>query len=100
MQIKEEFLELLKIFKQKDPKYILEIGRARGGNLFCFCKSVKENAILISIDLPGSFFGQEYPEWEIPIYQAFAKNLKNFIFKDFKEKILTNYRGTSYFRRS
>ena len=38
MQIKEEFVELLKIFQELNPKYILEIGTANGGTLFCFCK--------------------------------------------------------------
>jgi predicted O-methyltransferase YrrM len=72
-QIKEEFLELLKIFQKQNPKYILEIGTANGGSLFCFCKLAKDDATIISIDLPGGKFGGGYPEWKIPIYQAFAK---------------------------
>jgi len=67
MQIKEEFLELLKIFKELNPKYILEIGTADGGTLFCFCKLADSNATIVSIDFGG------YPEWKIPIYQAFKK---------------------------
>jgi predicted O-methyltransferase YrrM len=73
MQIKEEFLELLKIFQKQNPKYILEIGTANGGSLFCFCKLAREDATIISIDLPGGKFGGGYPEWKIPIYKAFAK---------------------------
>jgi len=72
-QIKEEFLELLKIFQKQNPKYILEIGTANGGSLFCFCKLAREDATIISIDLPGGKFGGSYPEWRIPIYKAFAK---------------------------
>jgi predicted O-methyltransferase YrrM len=72
-QIKEEFLELLKIFQKQNPKYILEIGTANGGSLFCFCKLAREDATIISIDLPGGKFGGGYPEWKIPIYKAFAK---------------------------
>ena len=72
-QIKEEFLELLKIFKEINPKYVLEIGTAKGGNLFCFCKLARDDATIISIDLPEEQFGGGYPEWKIPIYQAFAK---------------------------
>src|SRR3989344_8963705 len=34
IQIKEEFLELLNIFKEKNPKTIVEIGTARGGLYF------------------------------------------------------------------
>jgi predicted O-methyltransferase YrrM len=73
MQIKEEFLELLKIFQKQNPKYILEIGTANGGSLFCFCKLAQDNATIISIDLPGGKFGGGYPEWKVPIYKAFAK---------------------------
>ena len=73
MQIKEEFVELLKIFQELNPKYILEIGTANGGTLFCFCKLAQDDATIISIDLPEGPFGGGYPEWKIPIYQAFAK---------------------------
>jgi len=73
MQIKEEFVELLKIFQELNPKYILEIGTASGGSLFCFCKLAKNDATIISIDLPEGPFGGGYPEWKIPIYKAFAK---------------------------
>jgi predicted O-methyltransferase YrrM len=73
MQIKEEFVELLKIFQELNPKYILEIGTANGGTLFCFCKLAEDDATIISIDLPEGPFGGGYPEWKIPIYQAFAK---------------------------
>ncbi len=73
MQIQEEFIELLKIFQKLNPKYILEIGTANGGSLFCFCKLAREDAVIISIDLPEGPFGGGYPEWKIPIYQAFKK---------------------------
>jgi predicted O-methyltransferase YrrM len=73
MQIKEEFIECLKIFQELNPKYILEIGTANGGTLFCFCKLAQNDATIISIDLPEGPFGGGYPEWKIPIYQTFAK---------------------------
>jgi len=77
MQIKEEFVELLKIFQELSPKYILEIGVANGGTLFCFCKLARDDATIISIDLPEGHFGGGYPEWKIPIYQAFKKEKQN-----------------------
>ena len=73
MQIKEEFTELLKIYVEKQPKIILEIGTANGGTLFSFCKLAPDNAILISVDLPKGKFGGGYPDWKIPLYQAFKK---------------------------
>ncbi len=55
LQVKEEFTELLKIYKESDPKVVMEIGTARGGTLFCFIKLASSDTIFISIDLP--FFG-------------------------------------------
>jgi cephalosporin hydroxylase len=82
IQIKEEFVELLKIFQELNPKYILEIVTANGGTLFCFCKLAQDDATIISIDLPGGPFSGDYPEWKIPIYQAFAKeNQKLYLLK-------------------
>lgn len=72
-QIKEEFIELLKKYVKLNPKYILEIGTANGGTLFCFCKLAPDDATIISIDLPGGPFGGGYPKWKIPVYQAFSK---------------------------
>ena len=73
VQIKEEFTELLKVYVNKQPKIILEIGTARGGTLFSFCKLAPEDATLISIDLPKGKFGGGYPDWKIPLFQAFKK---------------------------
>ncbi|BCX15609.1 MAG: hypothetical protein KatS3mg097_501 [Candidatus Parcubacteria bacterium] len=87
MQIKEEFLELLKIFQQLNPQYIMEIGTANGGTLFCFCKLAKDDATIISIDLPEGPFGGGYPKWRIPIYQAFAKeNQKLYLIREDSHK--------------
>jgi cephalosporin hydroxylase len=74
MQVEEEFLGLLKIFSDKNPKVIMEIGTANGGTLFCFSKLAPGDAALISVDLPKGKFGGGYPEWETPFYQAFAKD--------------------------
>ncbi|MFH1657312.1 MAG: class I SAM-dependent methyltransferase [bacterium] len=73
MQKRKEFVELLKIFKEKKPKTILEIGTAKGGTLFCFCKLALQDATIISIDLPEGPFGGGYPEWKRPIYKSFSK---------------------------
>ncbi len=87
MQIKEEFVELLKIFQELNPQYIMEIGTANGGTLFCFCKLARNDATIISIDLPEGPFGGGYPEWKIPIYQAFTKeNQKLYLLREDSHK--------------
>lgn len=72
-QIREEFIPLLAAFQQLQPRTILEIGTEKGGTFFCFCKLAPADATLVSIDLPAGLFGGGYPEWRIPIYQAFAQ---------------------------
>ncbi|GIW65031.1 MAG: hypothetical protein KatS3mg093_010 [Candidatus Parcubacteria bacterium] len=87
IQIKEEFVELLKIFQELNPKYIIEIGTANGGTLFSFCKLTKDDATIISIDLPEGSFGGGYPEWKIPIYRAFTKeNQKLYLLREDSHK--------------
>ncbi|GBD34509.1 hypothetical protein HRbin35_00234 [bacterium HR35] len=87
IQIKEEFVELLKIFQEQNPKYVMEIGTAGGDTLFCFCKLARNDATIISIDLPEGPFGGGYPEWKILIYQAFKKeNQKLYLLREDSHK--------------
>lgn len=73
-QIKHEIAKLLEIFKELDPKLILEIGTAAGGTLFLFSRITDPEATIISVDLPGGAFGGGYPEWKMPLFKGFAKN--------------------------
>jgi len=71
-QVKDEILGLLKIVSRMKPRVILEIGTANGGTLFLFTRVALEDAIIISIDLPGGKFGGGYPKWKGILYRAFA----------------------------
>lgn len=73
MQVDSEFLNLLKVYREKGPKTILEIGSANGGTLFCFCRTGISDATLISVDLPEGGFGGGYPEWKKPFFETFKK---------------------------
>jgi len=42
MQLREEFIELLRMVKQKNPKYIMEIGTAGGGHCFAFANLLEK----------------------------------------------------------
>lgn len=72
MQVKSEFLSLLKTIEENKPKTVLEIGTARGGSLFLFSRVADKDALIISIDLPGGLFGGGYPFWKIPLFKRFA----------------------------
>lgn len=62
-QRREEFIGLLRVFRENNPSCVMEIGTAEGGSLFCFCKLAQDNAKIISADLPPltrELFYREY----------------------------------------
>src|SRR6185312_10203506 len=73
-QFKEELSQLLEVYEKKKPKTVLEIGTANGGMLFLHTRLAADDALIISLDLPGGEFGGGYPEWKIPIYKRFVKS--------------------------
>ncbi len=72
LQIRSEISSLLKILKEKKPRYILEIGTAKGGTLFLLSRAASDDALLVSLDLPQGRFGGGYPKWKIPLYESFG----------------------------
>jgi predicted O-methyltransferase YrrM len=72
-QIREELAGLARVFKEKNPKYIMEIGTANGGTLFLWCRLSSDNASIISIDLPGGILGGDFHYWREPLYMDFKK---------------------------
>ncbi|MFH0936550.1 MAG: class I SAM-dependent methyltransferase [Candidatus Woesearchaeota archaeon] len=72
-QVEYEISELLKILDKQKPKFLLEIGTAKGGTLFLFSKIAYDDAFIISVDLPGGKFGAGYPSWKIKLYKSFVK---------------------------
>lgn len=72
VQVREEVIEFLKIIERMRPRNILEIGTAKGGTLFQFTRVASEDALLISLDLPGGPFGGGYPERMTSLLESFA----------------------------
>lgn len=71
-QMKEEITELMKLLAKRKPRFLLEIGTARGGTLFLFTRVSTSDALIISVDLPGGLFSGGYPEWRKLFYESFA----------------------------
>ncbi|MBS1112493.1 MAG: cephalosporin hydroxylase related enzyme [Nitrospirae bacterium] len=59
------------------PGRVLEIGTAKGGTLYLWTQAAAEDAIIISVDLPGGEFGGAYPACRVPFYKAFARDQQN-----------------------
>lgn len=72
-QFREEFIGLAREIYGQNARTMMEIGTANGGTLFTACRLVKEDALIISLDLPSGAFGGGYPEWKMPIYSSFAR---------------------------
>lgn len=72
LQIESEFKQLVRRVAGLRPRCIVEIGTARGGTLFALTRVAADDAIIISVDLPGGVFGGGYPAWKRLVYQRFA----------------------------
>jgi predicted O-methyltransferase YrrM len=67
-----EIEELYKIICGLSPSGVLEIGTARGGTLYLWTQAAKDDAVIVSVDLPGGDFGGAYPLCRVGFYSSFA----------------------------
>lgn len=73
MQNQHEITRLIEKLLEMQPKTVLEVGTARGGTLFLFCRSAAPDAEIVSLDLPYGRNGGGFPKWKEPIYHLFAE---------------------------
>ncbi len=73
LQVRKEISGLTHAVSTQKPKRLLEIGTARGGTLFLLTRSAADDAHVLSVDLPGGWFGGGYPWWKRVLYRAFAR---------------------------
>lgn len=69
-----EIIALLELLKKRRPQRMLEIGTAEGGTLFLLCRVLDPNGLIVSVDLPGGWFGGGYPPWRKRLYRRFASD--------------------------
>lgn len=73
IQVKEEIVGLLRRLASSPPSTVLEIGTAKGGTLFLFTRIARDDALLVSVDMPHGDFGGGYPPYMVPLLQSFAR---------------------------
>ena len=73
-QIKTEFLELARLVKEQQCKYILEIGTYRGGTLFVFSQVAAPDATVISLDYHFTLLGKVYFGFQKRVLGKFIRN--------------------------
>jgi len=74
VQIRSEIVEYARIVAELHAETILEIGTFRGGTLFIHSRLAAPDAVLISIDLPGSFPGRFWRWAHSPIFNRFTQD--------------------------
>jgi cephalosporin hydroxylase len=57
MQKLRELAPLIGLLKRRSPTVVVEIGTARGGTFYAWCRVAEPNATIVSIDLAGGPFG-------------------------------------------
>jgi len=68
-QVRSEIREALEVIEAVQPKVLVEIGTAGGGNLFLLSRAAHANAYLASVDLPAGHWGGGYQAWKIPVFR-------------------------------
>jgi predicted O-methyltransferase YrrM len=60
MQKLRELAPLISLLRRRSSSVVVEIGTARGGTFYAWCRAARPDAVLVSIDLPdGPFSGAE-----------------------------------------
>jgi predicted O-methyltransferase YrrM len=76
IQNRNELLLFIQRVEELSPSVIVEIGTAKGGTFFLLSRAAEPNATLISIDLPGGYYGGGYPYWKTNLFRELIGNSK------------------------
>jgi predicted O-methyltransferase YrrM len=69
LQNRNELLLFVQRVQKLSPNVIVEIGTAKGGTFFLLSRAAQPNAVLVSIDLPGGYYGGGYPYWKTNFFR-------------------------------
>ncbi len=68
-----EFAALVSLLGKHKLEVVVEIGTLHGGTLWTWCQVARQDALIVSIDLPGGSFGGGYETDAVPILEGYAR---------------------------
>jgi len=68
-QVRSEIQQALEVIEIDQPKVVVEIGTAGGGNFFLLSRAAHSDGHLVSVDLPLGRWGDGYQAWKVPIFR-------------------------------
>lgn len=68
-----EFAPFVAYIQDLRPKVVVEIGTMAGGTLRAWCACADDNALIVSIDLPGGEWGGGYTDADVPRLEGYAE---------------------------
>jgi predicted O-methyltransferase YrrM len=68
-----ELAALVALVRRHPPATVVEIGTLHGGTLWTWCQAAADDAIIVSIDLPGGPFGGGYSDDATVRLRAYAR---------------------------
>lgn len=74
-----EFVQLVALVEQHQPRSVLEIGTLNGGTLKAWCECASATATIVSVDLPGGRWGGGYSDDRIPRMLSMAGEAQDLV---------------------
>jgi len=75
-----ELSPFISLLKRRKLNTLVEIGTARGGTLYAWCKIAEPDAQIVSIDMPGDPFGGGYSARDIRKFKTYKKENQKMYF--------------------
>lgn len=75
-----ELSPLISLLKKRKLRTVVEIGTAKGGTLYAWCKIAEPDATIVSIDLPGGPFGGGYSIRDIRKFRKYGRKKQKIYF--------------------
>lgn len=85
-QLRDEIKNLSNLVNKEQPQNALEIGTAKGGSFYVWCRYFESMNKIISVDLPGGRFGGGYDERKTQIFHEFAPSKKMHFIRESSHK--------------